>query len=306
MKSAFARHATLVLCLLAPLSAVSCGSGGRKFLEERSSIDISDGPLCGAGVEEHKSCRPEDFGEGHWTRETRFPSFTTSEFAGRQGIQDMSAEIRAYYLGALYYDNEVHTYCKRAHGQNSPAIARSDPRDFEEGMNLQVYDVREMIEKRVIRPLTSRLHSELSYRSQADASGIATRFYENLMEETRERVDARVLWFVIRYPGGVEDMAHDQELRRCVMEAGHRDGWLITGVAGYAMLKNDIDESISSREVVHRALERANAEYQYTLDMGLESSLASEWQEKLDRIAHVKLTRKDITATAWPLWVRYD
>jgi hypothetical protein len=173
-------------------------------------------------------------------------------------------------------------------------------------MTLQVYDVREMIEKRVIRPLTSRLHSELATRSQYDASGIATRFYEYLSEEMRERVDARVLWFVIRYPGGIPDMVHDQQLHRCVVEADERRGSVITGVAGYAMLKNDIDETVASSQLVYRALARANADYEYRIDAGLTRSLADEWEDKVDRIAHVKLTRKDVTATAWPLWVRYD
>ena len=42
------------------------------------------------------------------------------------------------------------------------------------------------------------------------------------------------------------------------------------------------------------------------IDPGLRRSLASEWENKLDRIARVKLTRRDVTATAWPLWVQYD
>jgi hypothetical protein len=303
MTSRLAEHATVVLCLALALGTLSCGNGGRSFLASRSSIEVDDGPLCGAGVEDHRTCHPEDFGDGHWTREERFPSFTVSEYSGRQDVREVAREIRAYYLGALYYEGDVHTYCKREAGSEE---FLGDSRYPSDSTNLQVYDMREMIEKRVIRPMTTRLRSELSLRSRTDSSGIAARFYEAMMDEMRERIDASVLWFVIRYPGGVPDMARNDELRRCVSESRQERGALITGVAGYAMLKNNIDETLVSEATVFRALERAQAEYEFALDPGLRHSLAREWTDKLDRIAHVKLTRRDVTATAWPLWVQYD
>ncbi|MET0389232.1 MAG: hypothetical protein ABW321_24885 [Polyangiales bacterium] len=296
------KHAVLVLCLLPALSLLSC-AGGKTFLASRSSIEVSDGPLCGAGVDNHKTCKPEDFGEGHWEREQNFPSFTVSEYTGRLSIREIAQEIRAYYLGSIYYEGDVHSYCKR---QYKSEVFWSDDKYPGDGTELQVYDVREMLEKRAIRPMTTRLRSELNSTSRYDVSGIANRFYEYMMDAMRERVDARVLWFVIRYPGGIPDMAHHQELRRCVNEANDHHGEIITGVAGYAMLKNDIDNTIADEGIVYRAISRATSGFDYTIDESLKRRLADQWREEVDRIAHVRLTRQDITATAWPMWVKYD
>lgn len=307
MKPRALKDATLVLLIAPCLAAASaCSSGGRSFLATRTSIDVNDGPICGAAVVDHDTCRPGDFGGGHWERDSDFPPFTLPQSGSRGGAESVAAAIRAHYLGSPFFDGDVHPYCKRG---LTAGIFRPDNTDIfpSDSTSLQEYDLAKMIEDRAVRPLTTRLHTALEARAPYEASGITARFYERLMEEVHDRVNARIVWFVARYPGGIPDMARNEYLRRCLQEARDHDASVVTGVAGYVVLDNRIDNTISSDDVLYRALDRATAGYEdFTVDGGLKQSLAREWRDRVAKIANIRMARQDLTATAWPLWVQLE
>jgi hypothetical protein len=258
---------------------------------------VVDEPLCGAGVVDHRTCRPLTFGAGQWRRYEHFPPLTLSEFSGRADARELAAEIRAHYLGSLYYDDDVHSFCKSQF-------------DFQwsESRNtiLQEYELSRVIEERTVRPVTTQLHEGLlRTRNAHEAASIADRFYENLMEEIGGRVSARIVWFVVRYPGGGEDMAHDDRLQRCIRDARVYDADVITGVAGYAILADRLDHTVAAEEVVHRSLTRALSRYDFALHGGLRASLARYWVDNMRTIANARVTRQDVTMIAWPLWVQF-
>jgi hypothetical protein len=288
-------HRTTLLLCAAALGA--CASPGRNFLTTRTSIDVQDGPICGAAVIDNDTCRPGNFGGGKWVKDSDFPPFTISEYGFRGGTpQRVAAEVRAHYLGSPYYDGDVHSYCKM---NIDTDLFPGDT------TSLQEYDLSKMIEDRAVRPLTTRLHSGLQMRDAYEANGITARFYERIMEEVHERVQARYIWFVTRYPGGIPDMARNERLRRCLQEARDHDADIVSGVAGYIVLDNRIDNSVSSRDVMYRALDRATAGYDdFVLDGGLRHELGREWEERVAQIANIKMARQDLTSTAWPLWVQ--
>jgi hypothetical protein len=274
-----------------------CAPSGRAFLAARTSIDILDGPLCGAGVVDNSTCRPGDFGRGHWTRHGDFPPFTVSQYYGRGDVRLLSASLRAHYLGSIYYDGDLHSYCKHI---VDPDLFRDD------ATFVQEYDLVRLIEERVVRRLTTRLHDALSSSMPDHAGAIAARFYGALMEELTDRISARVLWFVSRYSGGIVDMAHNVDLQRCLWEAHVHDAGVVTGVAGYIVLAEHIDSGVAAVDVVHRALYSASTEYTLSLDGAIRESLAREWTVGVGRIASVRVSRTETTATVWPLWVQFE
>jgi hypothetical protein len=264
----------------------------------RTSISLNDGPFCGAGVVDHETCRPGDYGGKSWQQANDFPPYTLSDFRGRGGVRLAAAEIRAHYLGSLYYDGDLHSFCKSYYDLDRLALGST---------TLQEYDLAEMIERRVVRPLTTLLRGELVLRAPSEAAGIADRFYEHLTEEVHERVQAHIVWFVSRYQGGVSDMAHDDRLRDCLREARAHDAAVVTGVAGYVVLENNIDDRVSSVDVVYHSMDRATAGYSHVMfDDGLRSRMAVQWQEGVTRIATIGMTRQEITTTAWPMWVQFE
>jgi len=279
--------------------AFACSSGsGTSFLAVRTSITMADGLFCGAGVVDHETCRPGDFGGGSWQPASNVPPFTLSDFGGRSGVRLAAAEIRAHYLGSLFYDGDLHSFCK-PHVELDPRALGST--------TLQEFDLAQMIERRVIRPLTAQLHEALVSRSPSEAEGITSRFYDRLTDEVNERVQARIVWFVSRYQGGVSDMAHDDYLRGCLREARAHEAAVVTGVAGYVVLDNQIDDTISSAEVVYRSMDRATAGYERVMyDDGLRSRMAAHWHAGVTRIASVRMTRQEMTTTAWPMWVQFQ
>ncbi|MET0385782.1 MAG: hypothetical protein ABW321_07475 [Polyangiales bacterium] len=279
-------------------------AGGRNFLKTRTSIDVTDGPICGASVVDPEECRPGDFGGGHWEKDTDFPPFTVSEGSRRGDAQRVASEVRQYYLGSPFYDGDVHPYCKRG---ITSGFFRPDTSDIfpPDSTTLQEYNLATIIDDRAVKPLTTRLHTALKTRDEDRASGITARFYERLNEEVRDRVQARIIWFVARYPGGVSDMARNEHLRRCLQEARDNDAPVVTGVAGYLVLDNRIDNSIASEDVFLRALDRATAGYdELNIEGGLKHDLANEWGDRVSDIANIKMARQDLTATAWPLYVQ--
>jgi hypothetical protein len=207
------------------------------------------------------------------------------------------AEVRAHYLGSPFYAGDVHAVCKDGvAGDVFPAGATS----------LQEYDLAEAIDDRAVKPVANRMRTLLVERESPDASVISRRFETYLLDEVHDRVQARVLWFVTRYPGGVADLAREHQLRRCLQESRDRNAQLVTGVAGYMVMDNRIDTTVGSREVVNRAFERAlrGRGDEVHIEPEFRHALGTEWQERVAEVAHIKMPRRDITATAWPLWVQ--
>lgn len=297
------KHLTaLLLCTAPAVTALSCAQqhGGRAFLEGRTGIDVSEAPICGAGVADYDRCRPRDMGGTAWEHAANFPPYSVPPRLARGGnVERIIAEVRAHYLASPYYAGDIHAICKDG----------VDEEVFPEGAtSLQEYELAEAIEDRAVLPVTNRFRALLQDRDSSNASALSRRFYNNLIDEVHQRVQARVLWFVTRYPGGMADLSRERQLRKCLQESRARNAQLVTGVAGYMILDNRIDTAIGSREVINRALE--SALYRHTDEIIVEPefkhSLGSEWQQRVKEVAQIKMPRRDITATAWPLWVQFQ
>jgi hypothetical protein len=287
--------------LASSLAGLSCHtSGGRNFLAGRTSVDVTEAPICGAAVVDHDECRPGSYGGNDWQKDSSFPPYTVSEYAVRRGVQHVIAEVRQHYLGSPYYDGDVHSFCKK--GLDTDLF----PAD---STSMQEYELAKVIEDRAVRPLESRLRVLIESRDPRESDAVTTRFHESLMEEVRDRVQARFIWFVARYPGGLSDISRNERLRRCIQELRSNSGSeMITGVAGYIVLDNRIDNEISSEAVVYRAIERATTgRYRdVVVDTDYKRAMGAEWQRKVSDVANIKMARQDITAVAWPLWVQFE
>jgi len=171
---------------------------------------------------------------------------------------------------------------------------------------LQRYVLADVIEDRAVEPLSERLRKVMDDRDPANAWVITSRFHEYLTEQVARRVQARLLWFVMRYPGGMPDIVRERELRRCVQETRDNPGaQIVTGVAGYIVLDNRIDTAIASDEVLYRALDRAMLGHNdVTLEPEFKHNLALHWQERVSQVAQIRMARQDATAVAWPMWVQ--
>jgi hypothetical protein len=292
----------LLLCIAPALTALSCtpSAGGRAFLEGRTGIDIAEAPVCGAGVQDFDRCRPRDMGGSHWEHAADFPAYSLpSRLARGRNVDRIMEEVRAHYLGSPFYAGDVHAICKD--GVTS-AI-------FPEGSTtLQDYDLAEVIEDRAVKPLANRVRKFIQDRDSSDAYSLSRRFEGHLMDEVHDRVQARVVWFVTRYPGGIADIARERQLRKCLQESRDRQAQVVTGVAGYMIMDNRIDTAISSGEVVNRALDRAfrGRGDDVDIDPEFRHAIAAEWHGRVSEVANIRMPRHDLTATAWPLWVQFQ
>lgn len=297
----------LPLCIALALTALSCAqtSGGRQFLEGRTGIDIAEAPVCGAGVADFDRCRPRDMGGTNWQAAANFPAYSLPARLSREGFIDRSdidrimADVRAHYLGSPFYAGDVHAICKEG----------VDKRIFPEASTtLQDYDLAAVIEDRAVKPVANRVRTFIQERDASEAYTLGTRFERHLTEEVHDRVRARVLWFVTRYPGGIADIARERQLRKCLQESRDLNAQVVTGVAGYMIMNNQIDTAISSGEVVNRALDRAlrGRFHDIAIDPEFRHALAAEWHGRVSEVANIRMPRNDITATAWPLWVQFQ
>lgn len=287
---------------LSSLTALSCvqAGGGRQFLEGRTGIDVAEAPVCGAGVVDFERCRPRDMGGTNWEYATNFPAYSVpTRLARSPNFDRIMAEVRAHYLGSPYYAGDVHAVCKDGVPDTVfPAGSTS----------LQDYDLASVIEDRAVKPLVNRVRAFIQERESRDAYTLARRFERNLLDEVHERVQARVLWFVTRYPGGLADLSRERQLRKCLQESRDQQAKLITGVAGYMVMDNKIDSAISSGDVPNRALDmalRGRAE-DIPIDPEFRHAIADEWHGRVSEVANIKMPRRDLTATAWPLWVQFQ
>jgi hypothetical protein len=292
----------LLLCVAPLMTALSClqTGSGQAFLEGRTGIAVTEAPICGAGVADYDRCRPRDMGGSHWEQAANFPSYSVPHRLARGGnIERIMAEVRAHYLGSPFYAGDVHSVCKDD----------VDEEVFPEGgTTLQEYDLALAIEDRAVKPVASRVRRLLQERETGNASALTRRFENHLMDEVRERVQARVLWFVTRYPGGLADLSRERQLRKCLQEGRSRNAQLVTGVAGYMVMDNKIDSAIGSQEVVNRALELALRGHDDDIQIEPEfrHALGAEWHGRVSEVAQIKMPRRDMTATAWPLWVQFQ
>lgn len=297
----------LLLCIAPAVTALSCAqtSGGRQFLEGRTGIDIAEAPVCGAGVADFDRCRPRDMGGSKWEYAANFPAYSLPARWTRGGYIDpgdvdrIMADVRAHYLGSPFYAGDVHAMCKDG----------VDERVFPEGSTtLQDYDLAEVIEDRAVKPVANRVRAFIRERDASEAYTLGTRFERNLTQEVHDRVRARVLWFVTRYPGGISDISRERQLRKCIQESRALNAQLVTGVAGYMIMNNQIDTAISSGEVVNRALDQAlrGRFDDIAIDPEFRHALAAEWHGRVSEVANIRMPRRDITATAWPLWVQFQ
>jgi hypothetical protein len=300
-------HSVLLLCLAAALTALSCAQtgGGRQFLEGRTGIDIGEAPVCGAGVADFDRCKPRDMGGSNWESASNFPAYSLParysryDFLERRDIDRIMADVRAHYLGSPFYAGDVHAICKDG----------VDGSIFPEGSTtLQDYDLAEVIEDRAVKPVTNRVRQFIQDRDASYAYTLGTRFERHLLDEVHDRVKARVLWFVTRYPGGIADISRERQLRKCLQESRDLHAKVVTGVAGYMIMNNQIDSAISSGEVVNRALDRAlrGRADDIAIDSEFRHAIAAEWHGRVSEVANIRMPRRDITATAWPLWVQFQ
>lgn len=292
----------LLLCVAPVMTAIACGpiGGGRAFLEGRTGIDVTEAPVCGAGVADYDRCRPRDMGGTNWQHIANFPPYSVPHRLARGGnIERIMAEVRAHYLGSPFYAGDVHSVCKD--GVNEEIFP-------EGGTSLQEYDLAMAIEDRAVKPVANRVRTLLLERESGDAYALARRFERHLIDEVHDRVQARVLWFVSRYPGGLADLSRERQLRKCLQESRSRGAQLVTGVAGYMIMDNKIDSAISSHEVVNRALELALRGHHDDIQIEPEfrHALGAEWHGRVSEVAQIKMPRRDMTATAWPLWVQFQ
>lgn len=292
----------LLLCVAPALSVLSCtpSTGGRAFLEGRTGIDIAEAPVCGAGVADFDRCRPRDMGGSHWEHAADFPAYSVPGRVARGSVERIMSEVRAHYLGSPFYAGDVHAVCKDG---VSDAI-------FPEGStSLQDYDLAVVIEDRAVKPLANRVRTFIQERDSSEAYTLSRRFERHLMDEVHDRVQARVLWFVTRYPGGIADISRERQLRKCLQESRDRNAQVVTGVAGYMIMDNRIDTAVSSGEVVNRALDlalRGRSDDVADIDPDFRHAIAAEWHGRVSEIANIRMPRRDLTATAWPLWVQFQ
>ncbi|HEX4354923.1 MAG TPA: hypothetical protein VHZ95_18455, partial [Polyangiales bacterium] len=140
------------------------------------------------------------------------------------------------------------------------------------------------------------------------ANDITSRFEQQLDREVREKVKAHLLWFVARYQGGRPDISRNDKLKGCIEEQRtNSDASLVTGVAGYIVLDNQTDATISGESVLLTALDNALAAYAgSTLDAEVKQTLALRWKNDVDRVAQIKTARQDLSTVAWPMWFQFQ
>jgi hypothetical protein len=292
-----ARRWALVLCCSSVAACVK--SAPPTFLEQKTGIVLAERAECGSSLTGNERCAPERFGAAVWEKNAALPPYSVSEQAVRLGARAVVAEVRLHYIGSPFYDNDVHVVCKSELSESALPST---------GTSMQDYDLGAALQDRAVRPVTMEFLSVLESKGVASAHELARRFGARLKLEVQQRVQARVLWFETRYPGGRADLERNLHLRACVDEQQQaKQAKLVTGLAGYVVMKNRVDASIDSPRVISIALESALASHDSAkLPIELRARLEDSWADRVASVALFKSQRSEVGATVWPLWVQYE
>lgn len=301
---------TTFVFLLAIASAACTsvgGNSGQQFLAAKTGIELRDPPsVCGTDVDNYEDCRPHNFGPGHWERTNAFPPYTVKD--ADDSVDEMIGEVRAHYLGTPFYAGDIHAFCKpKIDDDDIPA----------EGTTLQEYNLAKILEDRAVRASTAEVKDALDAKSVDGAARISDQVKSNLTREVRNKVKARVIWFVTRYPGGAADIERNKSLRRCVEEAkANPNAKVVTGIAGYLIVQNKVDLAVGRQSTLLNALDEALESGRHkwywpfgegdevNLDSATKHRLAEGWAMNVERVAGIRTARNDLTSTAYPLWVQ--
>jgi len=130
-------------------------------------------------------------------------------------------------------------------------------------------------------------------------------FHMRLMTLIDSKVLVHLRWFIARFTGGRYAMSRHSTVNDCRNEVethARDDAKMVTGVAGFAILTNVADTSITDRQNIELVLGAVVTDPAKLFDDGA----GAEWSKTVRRVLRVDATTKQLTPTIYPLWVQFE
>lgn len=283
----------LPMALLALSASLGCGSVAHDFVRAKTGIDV--GPevrLCSNGVlRDDPSCQPNGTGGKPWVRNENFDIYPVVGAGDWSAIVGLAGQR---YLGAPYWQGHLQPACKGAAAPDPAVLTAADT------INLAA-NLDEQINRRFMVDAVAKLRAAgVPLDARAEAS-----FREALRRLVAQKIQVRLVWFVATYTGGRYAIERNQAFVHCreeVQSHANDNAQFVTGVAGFAVLENRADVSISSSQTVADALSVALGGPTPTID----AEIASSWEETVDNVIRVDASTNAVTQTVYPLWVQFE
>lgn len=278
-----------------------CAATGRQFLENHTGVAISkDISVCNTGTWSSDQCEPQGGGgRFRWQRTDNFPYMEVSPNP-MSDPNEAIEQVRRYYLGTPYYGEDLHASCKASIDSSAIPGEQQLKQDF---------DLAAELNRTAVSSVTARLGAKLSAKHVDASAQLAAVFNYTLKEVVSQKIRARFVWFVARYPGGKPDILNNPQLTACVnaLNGAPAPASLVTGVAGYIILGNVTHADLSSSETVNIAL-GASIRGRVSPDVyeDVLGDLSAAWKDSVEKVAVIKLDRRDLNTVAYPLWVQFE
>lgn len=298
-----------------------CGITGRDFLNGKTGVVLPEGiSVCSTGVQDSDYCEPKGGGGSKWSKSENFPSFTVpivpatldgGVSLGSTAVPPTNAEItatldlvRTNYLGSPYYGGNLHTLCKSTVQPNAIPTTQGITQDI---------DLAALIKTRSVSEVTLQLRAKLNALKIPASASIENDFRSSMDAAVAQKIQARFVWFVMQYPGGRPDISKNPHLQSCVAEAtAHKKdkggSSVVTGVAGFLILRNTTDATISDSSATSNALRVAlqGSSIPAAAAIQLDGDISTSWTKSVEKVAQIQFSRKDLTVVSFPLWVQFE
>lgn len=278
---------------------LACAATAHDFVRDKTGVEVSeDVRLCANGVlGNDPTCKPSGTGGRPWIKSKNFDVFSVSP-TGVDEAEALMAQVRHRYLGTPFWDDHLQPACK----------VTVSPYQIPPGLQAQDYiDIAGEIRKETTHRFAVEAVAKAQKLNLPVDAGAQARFQTALEQLVETKVDMKMLWFVTTYTGGRPAIEGNPNFTACRQEvANHsREGAnFVTGVAGFVVLSNRVDSSVTSESTLRLALSAFLSPQDGT--KLIDAGLGGNWEKTVSKVARVRASTTSLTTTVYPLWVQFE
>lgn len=277
----------------------ACTPTAHEFLQDKTGIEVArEVRVCSNGVlRDDPRCRPSGRGGAPWVRNENFDIYNLQKPTDLAHWQSAIGEISVRYLGTPHWNERIQPSCKEDLPEGALPVAAD--------ASVDAIDLTAKLQQEAIQAFSVDAMASLRAVGLPVNPGVEARFRDQLARAVEQRINVRLLWFVVTYPGGRYAFENTPAFTRC-RQAVHdheREGArFVSGVAGFVVLQNVSDTSLTSTSTVAEALAGVVADPTPILT----AKLMAKWERAVNRVVHVQARTQAMNQTVYPLWIQFE
>jgi hypothetical protein len=227
-----------------------------------------------------------------WVKNENFDIFPVYQ---ARDWTDVLRSTNHRYLGSPYWRGHLQPACKDGVRSDEPGFVTAA-----ESINLAARLDEEINRRFVVDAVASLRDAGIGVDARAEAA-----LREQLHRIVQQKIRVELVWFVTSYTGGRYAIEANSAFARCRQEVQAHAGdgaQFVTGVAGFAVLANHADVSITSTQTLAEAISAAVGGTMPVID----AKLASAWEKTVGNVIRVDASTTAMSQTVYPLWVQFE